>query len=76
VVTEPTWDEALHLEVATTIEVLEEALYIEESGESWPADVETPSGQPYDGCLDCQIREILTVAAPRIIEAYQQGLVE
>jgi hypothetical protein len=70
------WDHDLHREVIVTLQRLGEALEVEEEGGEWPEDVVTPSGWPYCGCEDCLVREILTIAVPRIVEAYQQGLVD
>jgi hypothetical protein len=39
-------------------------------------DVETISGQPYCGCMDCYWREVLFFTAPRIMRAQLEKKIE
>jgi len=36
----------------------------------------TVSGEPYCGCSTCYNREVIMFLIPRIIDAYQQGIIE
>ena len=65
------WDFQLHRDTIQMLHRLEESIDAEDE----TADAETLSGYPYCGCEDCQIREILTLAVPRIVAAYKQGLI-
>ena len=62
--------------MVAALHTLEDALAVEEEGGQWPAGVETPSGYPYCGCEDCWVRETLTIAVPRVAQAYAEGLIE
>jgi hypothetical protein len=40
------------------------------------SDEDTPSGFPYDGCLDCETREALYLLVPMISTALEQGTIK
>lgn len=48
---------------------------LDESVENPDDDVETLSGQPYDGCPDCVFRESNLMAIKLALEGHEQGKV-
>lgn len=66
--TDGTWPGRLQHEVEEMLRHLEEA----EEDPDWEGT--TPSGEVYCGCETCSIREILTVAVDRTVEAVAAGI--
>lgn len=68
------WVEELEETIHYTLDVLLAQLDGESESEN-PA-METPSGQPFDGCETCVRRETMVLTIAATLDAVQQGLAE
>lgn len=68
------WMRDLHSKVETAIVDLDQFVDTFDDTHD-PDDMPLPpSGAPYDGCLTCQVREMLAIAVPATVEAVMQAV--
>jgi len=69
VINDPAWASQFQKDLDEYMMVVQDSVDSDE-------DVETLSGQPYCGCMDCYWREVLTFASPRIMRAQLEKKIE
>jgi hypothetical protein len=68
---EDDWGVELHLDVVRKLSELIDAAD-EDMYDPNHRDIETPSGAPFCGCLDCVVREVLTMGFERFEQEAQR----